>query len=341
MEYFLTLPWTLKKIPHLVMFSLSRGRLTAAATHSSGARAVASSAIQGAALVFEYAIRGIGTGIFATDDPSGVRTVFGPEEMRPQIARMAAETLLRRNAQIVLISCRTSYANPGELPDVPSALVPGSYSAMQWRQVRDRLHLADNYEGVLARLGRHTRRNLRYYRRRAEKEIGLEFLPDACGQISESEFQSLNRDSTHPSTPSEASRRFKSIKMLNNPVFAGLRKADGTWLSIAGGWHCGAETWIEWQFNRVGLEDLSISTVMRSYLLEALVEHGTRTLSFIGGTPHSMSESFEASWTMDVILRRRSLTANLVRGYAGRIFRAENCLSQSLTDTNLAWNTAS
>lgn len=345
LEYFLTLPWSLKKIPHLVLISLPPGRWNES-TAQSGAIATAP-IVHGAVLVFEYALKGIGTRIFATDDSSGVRTVFGPEEIRPQIAKLAAETLLRQHAQIVLISCRTNCAHPEDLAET-TVLVPGSCSATQWRQVRDRLQLADTYDKTLAALGKHTRRNLRYYRRLAEKEIGVEFVPDAHGKVSESDFQNLNLNSTHPSTALEALRRLNSMRKLKDPVFFGLRRGNGEWLSLAGGWHCGSEvgsyerrwgneTWIEWQLNRVGLENLSISTVMRAYMLETLIARGTRTLAFIGGTPHTMSESFRPDWTADVILRRRSLTANLVRGYAGRIFRAENCLSQSLTDANLEW----
>ncbi|MHB1700286.1 MAG: hypothetical protein ACYCSN_09115 [Acidobacteriaceae bacterium] len=334
MEYFLTLPWSLKKIPHLVLLSTPPGHWAASTTPS------ASAAVQAAVLVYEYAIKGIGTRVFATDDSSGVRTVFGPEEMRPQIARLAAEALLRKHAQIVLVSCRTSCAEPHELPDIPIS-VSGSCSAMQWRQIQDRLQLADTYDATLAMLGKHTRRNLRYYRRLAERQ-GIEFVPDAHGKVSKVEFQDLNLNSTHPSSPLEALRRLNSLNKLENPILFGLRGEDGRWLSLAGGWRCGDEfgryeTWIEWQFNRIGLANLSLSTVMRSYMLETLGARGTRTLCFIGGTPHTMSEAFQRAWVVDIILRRKSLAADLVRGYASRIFRAENCLHQSLTDTSLQW----
>ena len=351
LEYFMTLPWALKKIPYLVTVSSSSPRSTPSAKSAFPSRPKVTvhrfpvSSLMGAVIVYEYAIKGIGTGVFATDDDSGTSCVLAPEEMRPRIAMLAAQTLLRQSAQIVLISCRTNRDRASGFGEDAAASVPGSRWATRWREMRDSLPLCATYDETLATLGKHTRRNLRYYRRRAEKELGVEFIADARRNITAADFHHLNLNSTHPVTPEEAARRFASIDNLNQGFLAGLRRTGGDqtggeWLSLAGGWHYGSESWIEWQLNRNGLEQNSISTVMRSYMLESFVGRGTKSLSFLGGTPHSMQESFPSRWTLDIILRRRNPEAALVCGLANRVFRTENRLRQALADPDLSWTEA-
>ena len=341
LEYFLTLPWALKKIPHLVMISSLPSSSVPVSSPATRSRTLLPrfpvSSILGAVLVQEYAVAGIGTGIFATDDTSGVPTVLAHQGMGPQIAMLAASALVQHRAEMVLISCRADSSHPIEIDERPPVAIAGSRWATPWREVRDELPLRETYDETLSTLGKHTRRNLRYYRRRAEKELEVEFIAHAQGCIRESDFLNLNLNSTHPVTQQEASRRFNSMDILNGGFLAGLRRPNGEWLSIAGGWHQDDRCWIEWQLNRGGLQQYSVSTAMRSYMLETFIARKTRFLTFLGGTPHSMSESFTPRWVVDVVLRRQSLAAKLVKDVAKRIFRADNRLRKALTDPDLQW----
>jgi hypothetical protein len=69
---------------------------------------------------------------------------------------------------------------------------------------------------------------------------------------------------------------------------------------------------LHWQANASGYEQLSIGTVMRSYFIEAEIARGSRSLSFYGGTPHSMAHSFVPDVATDLMVRRRSWRAALL-----------------------------
>src|SRR5260370_18515413 len=78
--------------------------------------------------------------------------------------------------------------------------------AGQTRERRDRFILQPSFEATLAEFGKHTRRNLRYYRRKAEEEFGCEFVPDITGEVFGKEFSELVLQA-NPSMDYEAVRR--------------------------------------------------------------------------------------------------------------------------------------
>jgi hypothetical protein len=121
-------------------------------------------------------------------------------------------------------------------------------------------------------------------------------------------------------------------------MFAGVKARDGTWLSMVGGRRHEGVTEIEWQMNRAGLPRYSLSTVMRSYLLEHEVAQGTGKIMFQGGTTHSMRNALIGSNVLDILIVRRSPLARLVRQLAKRFFPESNFLGKVLRDPNLVWS---
>jgi hypothetical protein len=89
--------------------------------------------------------------------------------------------------------------------------------------------------------------------------------------------------------------------------------------------------------NRAGLPRHSLSTVMRSYLLEQEIECGTQKLVFEHGTPHSMSHSFVTSTAVDILVRRQSFREWALCRFAGWIFPEKNFLRNALWDPDLVW----
>jgi len=281
-DYFLCQPYTGGKIPHLLMFDTplphcepgdETGKLT------------------GAVIVHEYRRLRTSLGVFVTEDYGGERNVIAPCAMRSRLAVAAAEYLLRSHAHLVLISLRDAEfrgAAAGEpIRDAPS----GSWlRAASTRTVLRRLLLAGDYDATLANLGAHTRRNLRVYRRRAEATFGCRFVPTA--KLSEPEFLELSRVCSYPTPESVSSWRYRTVCLLPGGVLCGVRTDDGRWLSLLGGRRAGGTLFIDWQLNRVEFESLSLSTVMRSYLIEHECREGTQALLFEGGTPHSLVRSF-------------------------------------------------
>ena len=197
------------------------------------------------------------------------------------------------------------------------------------------LPLAATFDQTLASIGKKTRTNLRYYRRRAEKDLGCSFTANL--DIKMDEFIQFNRQCAFPVSDEIARWRFQSLSMISRSFLQGVRDGEGRLLSIASGRRTGDQTVLEWQCNRADLPSASISTVMRAYLIEHEVSLGMTRLYFEGGTPSSLQQSFVEEGAADLTLYKQSAYVWLVRRLAGKLFPPKNYLAQILTDRKLAW----
>jgi hypothetical protein len=267
--------------------------------------------VHAAVLLFEYRVLGMPTGAFSTDDWAGFRTVIAPEAERAAVSAMAADALLAGNAQMVLIS----YGQPLNLasPCVPAMRRPAIWVSGK-RPVAMTLLLEPTAKATLAKLGKSTRFNLGYYRRRLQAVESCEFVGNACGLLQDQELEALNRASLNPIDPADFRLQYESACSLPGGFMLGLRNRDGKWLSLIGGWRQGDVTVLHWQMNAAGYEKLSIGTAMRSYFLEHEVSRGAKRLIYYGGTPHSMGNSFEREDVTDLLVRRSSLGSAALHG---------------------------
>jgi hypothetical protein len=260
--------------------------------------------VHAAVLLFEYRMMGFPTRAFSTDDWAGFRTVIAPEAERAAVSALAADAMFDRGAQMVLIS----FLQPRENA---SAFVPVMRYPALWvsgkRPVAMTLLLEPTLKATLANLGKSTRFNLGYYRRRLQAVEPCELVDDVCGLLQEHEFEALNQASLNPVEPDEFRLQVQSACNLSGGFMLGLRTRQGKWLSLIGGWRQGDVTVLHWQMNTAGYEKLSIGTAMRSYFLEHEVGRGTVRLIYYGGTPHSLGNSFEREQVTDLMVRRRSL----------------------------------
>ena len=322
LELFLGAPAALKEQPHLLLVGLRPGVEPIAAMADD---------VAGAVLIYQYRILGFPTGVFATDDLNGERTVIAPAGIRAEVAQIACRALLENGAIAALISFEGS-AGPTRLP--PLANITGRIAARR-RSVPRYLPLTASFESTLATLGDDTRRNLRRYRRRVERDFGAQFLAEV--EVGRDEFLAMNRASTHPLDETIAAWQYDVMTDVRAPVFCGVRAADGRWLSLLGGRRRPGIIEVDWQMNLAGLPRYSLSTAMRSFLLEYEISRGTRRLTFLGGTPHSMRHSFACVDAVDVVVLRRSVAAWLLRRLSRWIFPAKNFLGQALRDKSLHW----
>ena len=271
--------------------------------------------VHAAVLLFEYRLFGLPTGAFCTDDWGGFRTVVAPEAEREAVSAMAAEALLRNGAQLALISY-------SRLPRAGRAVIPSLNLPVLWatrkRQKAMTLLLEPTLHATLATLGKSTRFNLGYYRRRLHAATQCELIGDIRGLLSEHELGAINRASLNPIEPSELRMQYKSACNSPGGFLLGLRSATGQWLSLIGGWRQGSVTVLHWQINAAGHERLSIGTAMRSYFLEHEIQHGSKKLIYYGGTPHSIGNSFVREEVTDLMVRRRSLRGAALHG-VGRV----------------------
>ncbi|MDP9037934.1 MAG: hypothetical protein M3O02_01510 [Acidobacteriota bacterium] len=318
-------PSALRKTPCLILVGLRRG------VHAHNATA---DDLDGAVLLYEYTVGPFRTGLFATDDISGARTVLAPRERRAQVAEQACRILAAHGATMSLISVEGAapgprLAQPGLLPDGSCRI------GMRVRsQARD-LHLGATLEATMAAFGRNTRRNFRRYRQRAEDDLGAVFVPSVA--LAPEQFLELNRRSTNPVPEDDAAWRHHYVTSSPNRLFAGLRARDGRWLSLIAGSRVGKDVRIEWQVNRGGLPRYSLTTVMRACVLEHEISLGTRTLLFEGGTPHSMGLSLSPGHVLDILAIRRGLPAGLLRWLGRWVLPRSNFLGRALQDKSLAW----
>jgi hypothetical protein len=137
---------------------------------------------------------------------------------------------------------------------------------------------------------------------------------------------------------------------MSSGFLIALRSRSGELLSVVGGWRQGTTTVLQHQMNAAGYEKDSLSTVMRSYFLENQIQRGTRTVIFYPGTNDTISHAFEAETTRDLIVRRKSFYAYLLRRLASflvtrRHYAETHFLGGSttffasvLTSDQLKWN---
>jgi len=299
--YFLSAPSFKGKRPYLVLVMKSDADRSSPRVEE----------VHAAVLLFEYRVLGMPTGAFSTDDWAGFRTVIAPEPERAAISSMAADALLAHGAQMVLIS----YGQPR---GTAGSLVPMMRSSAMWlsgkRPIAMSLVLKPTVKETLAKLGKSTRFNLGYYRRRLQAAEPCEFVDNAGDFLQQHELEVINRTSLNPIDIDEFHLQFQSACKLPGGFVIGLRNRQGKWLSLIGGWRQKDVTVLHWQVNAAGYEKFSVGTAMRSYFLEHEVERGARKLIFYGGTPHSMRNSFEREEVTDLVVRRRSLRSTTLLG---------------------------
>jgi len=325
LEYLLATPTAVKKIPTLVLLGLDAGLDPASATADNA---------RGAVLLYEYKFAGRGTRVFATDDTTGQRTVIAPLNIRTQVAEEACRILVDKGALAAMISFE-GRPRTGNTLENHIGLTPKCRLATRDRSVPRYLPLADTVEATLARMGKHTRRNLRYYRRRVETELGADFVPEVS--MGREEFMALNRASTNPVDDALAAWRYDAIHRMPETMLAGMKARNGRWLSLIGGRRHMQVTEIDWQMNLAGLPRYSLSTAMRAYVLEHEVEMGTKRLAFTGGTPHPMRHFFVSEDAVDVVALRRSPGGWLLHKFARWLFPESNFLRDALLDGSLRW----
>jgi hypothetical protein len=324
LDFFLGAPDALEKIPYLLLVGLRDGVRPEVAGADD---------LDGALLIYEYKVAGIGTGVFATDDMTGARTVIAPQEIRTEVAELACRSLLDLGASIALVSLE------GEtLADCRPGQWGGTTCRMATRQrmVPTYLPLAGTLDATMALLGNDTRRNFRRYRRRLVADFGAEFVPVV--EMGREQFLQMNRASTNPVAEDIASWRYESLAQVARPMFCGVRAADGRWLSLMGGRRRGCATEISWQMNLAGMPRYSLSTAMRAFLLEYEVGLGTERLVFEGGTPHPMRHSFVDSSVVDVVVTRQGSPFAWMLSRTSRwVFPEKNFLGAALRDPGLSW----
>ena len=326
LEYFLMRPKFVNKRPCLILFHTKSTHLLPEDERE----------LNGAVLLYEYQLLGLGLRAFASDFHGDERTVIAPLGSRARIASLACAALMEQGALAVQLSYRDEELNLN-----PGAVSSQDGKRWRWattvREIRGPMTIRPTFDETLALLGKHTRRNLRAVRRVAEEGLGYEFVVKPS--ITKEEFLAFNRISAYPATDEMAAWRYESMKLVSNCLLLGLRAADGRWLSLIGGRCSQSYTTVEWQLNRTDLPNFSLSTLMRSHHIEYEASRGAKGIHFLGGTPHTIQHSLEKEKVFGVVVLRQLLPAALLRPLMYPIRLEHHFLIKTLTDTQLKWQT--
>ena len=324
-------PDALKKSPILLLI-----RSDGASAHVDGYIA--------ASLLFEYETSfQLRTRIFSSSDSSGRRNLFAAAEDRPTLAALICSKLLVFGAQTVhLAFCQADKdfsvieATDRHFRSQPYELAGIQYRwAIEEKETFSYLPLLDTFDKTLAGIGKKTRFNLRYYRRLVERDLGCSFTTEFT--VGPEEFLEFNRSCMYARSSETAAFRHHSLLVLDRPYFCGIKDASGRWLAMAGGRRRPDGVEVDWQMNRDGLSHYSISTVLRSYLIEDEIARGSTRFYIDEGTPQAIGRSFKGEYTTALTVCRRSLLMRGVTNLIGFGAPEKNFVRQALLNKNLVW----
>jgi hypothetical protein len=277
--------------PEFFLPKMSKGwRPRVVAVYSAGA-------VVGMMYTKERVIGGIPTGIVYGDGSLGGILVSNRADQQ-KIFRVAMEALLAspgiRGARLrVLRSCGENDAARELIASrsIDGQSFPMEHNASPLWKSHAHLPLTDTYEHFLGRLGSTTRHNFRYYRRRFEAAghkvvecLSMEELRVAALELR------LKSKYTADSKPVDFERNLSMVAATHRPLAIGLRHHDGRWLSVIGGWYRPGGAVLCFQCNYdCDFDGDSLSTVLRAYFIEQLIQQGLKELVIWGDTGPPLS----------------------------------------------------
>jgi hypothetical protein len=228
----------------------------------------------------ERVVAGFGTHIVVGDDALSTMVVARLEDANFVIG-CAVKALIKDKAALRLM------VDPAKVP-----LLKQFESLTEVHFTRaDRhahLELPPTFDDFLTKLGARTRRNLRNFRRKSEQE-GNEFV----SELPYDNFCAAARRLVPKADFSENSTNFERclamIGAMPSRITIALRSRNGDLISVAGGFHDGRRAIVVMQLNDRAFVRASLSLVLRSYLIENLIERGSQELVFWAGSSAPLS----------------------------------------------------
>ena len=156
----------------------------------------------------------------------------------------------------------------------------------------DRIQFKATFEEFLSGLGKHTRRNVRAYTRKTEEE-GIEFIPSVTAQQYEAAIARLNPKSDFPAEALHLERDERLLALYGGGDRMGLRSREGVLVAVLCGFRKNGRFHLLTQVNDSQYHRLSLSLVLRSYMMKYLIETGCSDLQFMGGSSLSFGRFCE------------------------------------------------
>lgn len=189
------------------------------------------------------------------------------------------------------------------------ALIPG-----------DRLRLQASFEEFLSSLGKHTRRNVRAFTRKAT-EAGIVFMPSLGKQEYEAALDRLNAETDFPADALHLARDERILELHGGGERMGLCGPDGTLIAVLCGFGLGGRFHLLTQLNHASYERFSLSLVLRGYAVNHLIETGYTELQFMGGSSLSFGRFCQPEAYRSIFVDKKAGFAAAVKRLCGTAVR--------------------
>jgi hypothetical protein len=155
------------------------------------------------------------------------------------------------------------------------------------------LQLPSSYRNFLNTVGSRTRRNFRYYREHSEAAGHVYVEEIALAEFRKAAY-SLLKEGVVGANVTGIDRAINIFATVNRPLLVGLRRENGEWLSLIGGWYESNRAVMFLQMNSdKRYARFSLSLVARAHLIESLIGKGVRSLVFWAGVGGPLSRYVE------------------------------------------------
>jgi hypothetical protein len=235
----------------------------------------------------ELKLAGVRTGLICADASQGPFMACEPDDREAVWNTALSYLLTLRSVLGIRLGIPSteydSYAGPAVIDPIGAVASHCEYSANAI------LALPPCYEELLGRMGKHTRRNFRYYRRQFETN-GHAYIDT----LTMPEFRSATLDllgkSSIPGDRDRLEIEMNTCLSAGRPLLIGLRAQSGEWLAVLAGWYNRDQATVVFQMNRdQEHRSDSLSVVLRGYLIESLIERGFQSLVFVRGVSEPLN----------------------------------------------------
>jgi hypothetical protein len=255
----------------------------------------------------ERIVAGIPIGIVLGDDTLGTMVAARPEEIE-SVMECAVKALLKYK---VALRFRVASNRLALLQNESAKAKVDIHFCREAHHVH--LELPRTYDEFLAKVRRPTRHNLYRYRRRSEL-AGNEFCPEQSFTDFCAAAERLLPKAAYPPPKRDFQRSLAMIEAAPLRLLIGIRRRGGDWISLAGGWYVGDCAFLDLQLNDCTCRRESLSLVLRSYLIERLINRGTiRELVFWSGSSPPLSSYTAPREEFTVYIDSQSHPWRLVR----------------------------
>jgi Acetyltransferase (GNAT) domain len=259
----------------------------------------------------EHYVRGIASGYAVGGDYAGRGLLLCRPEHEAAVVEASVRQLVAggiHSLHFRMMPCsEAKIAIPGIRVQSLDSLIPG-----------DRMSLPATFEDFLGTLGRHTRRNIRYYTRKT-RAAGIEFVPTLTREEYQPGVDRLNRRGTFHADPLHLARDERFLTLHSRVQRLGLRASDGSWVAILCGFTQGRRFHLLTQLNDVRHESLSLSIVLRGHMVEHLIANGVNELQFMGGTSLSFGRFCPPQKYRSIFIDKNSGIVATVKHLSGKI----------------------